>query len=144
MLTTTTFGQKLDADRCTIASFVCFYLKVRLHWGNHRQFGSMLPVRMLPSCPVAKRRSTVACFQSLLAASLLVEAGYPQLMSSVAWFCWLIPRYWCVPGIDEYREHKILWDLCNPNYARIIKKSQNLGETSFKVRCEAKEGKKKS
>ena len=74
---------------------------------------------MLPSCPVAKRRSTIACFQSLLAASLLVEAGYPQLLDSVAWLpasklvwdCDDVKKL-----IDEYREHRILWDLCDPDY----------------------------
>ena len=96
----------------------------------------MLPVRMLPSCPVAKRRRTVACFQNLLAASLLVEAGYLQLIGSVAWLP-ASKMVWDCDNvkklIDECRERRILWDLCNPDY-KDNKTSQNLGGTRFKVR----------
>ena len=65
-----------------------------------------------------------------------VEAGYPQLMGSVSWLPASKMAWDCdnvKKLIDEYWEHRILWDLCNPDY-KDNKKSQNLGGTSFKVR----------
>ena len=74
-------------------------------------------------------------------------AGYPQLMGSVAWLPMFAMVVWDINTvkkvIEEYRERRVLWNLCDPAY-KDNKKKVKIWEDLAKVfNCDVKEIKDK-